>query len=82
MPRYYIDVRSSFGLNEDMDGIEVLDLSAAHAEALEIGRKLRERWAEMPSEARDYIFVEVVDESLRTVLKVPLSEIEARIILQ
>lgn len=44
MPRYYIDVRSSFGLNEDMDGIEVADLSAAHAEALEVGRKLRERW--------------------------------------
>ena len=75
MPRYYIDVRSSFGLNEDMDGIEVADLSAAHAEALEVGRKLRERWTEIPSEARDYIFVEVVDESLRTVLKVPLSEV-------
>ena len=75
MPRYYIDVRSSFGLNEDMDGIEVADVSAAHAEALEVGRKLRERWTEIPSEARDDIFVEVVDESLRTVLKVPLSEV-------
>ena len=75
MPRYYIDVRSSFGLNEDMDGIEVRDLSAAHAEALQVGRKLRERWTEIPFEARDDIFVEVVDESLRTVLKVPLSEI-------
>ncbi len=29
MPRYYIDVRSSFGTNEDMDGIEVSDVSAA-----------------------------------------------------
>ncbi len=75
MPRYHIDARSSFGLNEDMDGIEVADLSAAHAEALEVGHKLRERWTEIPFEARDYIFVEVVDESLRTVLKVPLSEI-------
>ena len=36
MPRYYIDVRSTFGTNEDMDGIEVPDLTAAHAEALEV----------------------------------------------
>ncbi len=75
MPRYYIDVRSSFGLSEDMDGVELPDLNAAHAEALTVGRELRERWTEIPAEARDYIFVEVVDESLRTVLKVPLSEI-------
>ncbi len=81
MPRYYIDVRSSFGLNEDMDGIEVADLSAAHAEALEVGRKLRERWTEIPSEARDDIFVEVVDESLRTVLKVPLSEVGSQTLI-
>ncbi len=81
MPRYYIDVRSSFGLNEDMDGIEVPDLSAAHAEALQVGRKLRERWTEIPSEARNDIFVEVVDESLRTVLKVPLSEIGSQTLI-
>jgi hypothetical protein len=81
MPRYYIDVRSSFGLNEDMDGIEVADVSAAHAEALEVGRKLRERWTEIPSEARDDIFVEVVDESLRTVLKVPLSEVGSQTLI-
>ena len=79
MPRYYIDVRSSFGLNEDMDGIEVADVTAAHAEALEVGRKLRERWTEIPSEARNDIFVEVVDESLRTVLKVPLSEVGSQL---
>jgi hypothetical protein len=81
MPRYYIDVRSSFGLNEDMDGIEVADVSAAHAEALAVGRKLRERWTEIPFEARDDIFVEVVDESLRTVLKVPLSEIGSQTLI-
>jgi hypothetical protein len=81
MPRYYIDVRSSFGLNEDMDGIEVADVSAAHAEALAVGRKLRERWTEIPPEARDDIFVEVVDESLRTVLKVPLSQIGSQTLI-
>jgi Domain of unknown function (DUF6894) len=81
MPRYYIDVRSSLSLNEDMDGIEVADVSAAHAEALAVGRKLRERWTEIPFEARDDIFVEVVDESLRTVLKVPLSEIGSQTLI-
>ena len=75
MPHYYIDVRSTFGIDEDLDGTELPDLIAAHAQALEVGRKLRERWTEIPFEARDDIFVEVVDESLRTVLKVPLSEV-------
>jgi hypothetical protein len=68
-------VRSSFGLNEDMDGIEVLGLTEAHAEALKVGRQLRERWTEIPAEARDHIFVEIVDEHLRTVLTLPLSEV-------
>ncbi len=76
MPRYYIDVRSSFGLNEDMDGIEVSDVSAAHAEALEVAHKLRERWAEIPPEARHDIVVEIVDEGFRTLLTLPLSEVE------
>ncbi len=81
MPRYYIDVRSTFGLDEDMDGIELPDLNAAHAEALTVGRELRERWTEIPPEARDHIIVEVVDESLRTVLKVPLSEVEIQTLI-
>ena len=34
MPHYYIDVRSSFGLNEDMNSIEVLDLTKARADRL------------------------------------------------
>ena len=76
MLRYYIDVRSSFGLNEDMDGIEVADLSAAHAEALAVGRKLRERWTEIPFDARHDIVIEIVDEGFRTILTLPLSEVE------
>ncbi len=81
MPRYYIDVRSSFGTNEDMDGIEVSDVSAAHAEALEVAHKLRERWTEMPLDARHDIVVELVDEGFRTILTLPLSEIETQAIL-
>ena len=76
MPRYYIDVRSSFGLDEDLDGIELPDLNAAHAEATEVGRKLRERWAEMPLDARHDIVIEIVDEGFRTILTLPLSEVE------
>jgi hypothetical protein len=73
--RIYIDVRSSFGLNEDMNSIEVLGLTEAPAEAPEIGRELRERWTEIPVEARDHIFAEIIDENLRTVLTLPLSEV-------
>ncbi len=76
MPRYYIDVRSTFGLHEDMDGVEVPDLRAAHDKALEVGRKLRERWTEIPPEARHDIIVEIVDEGFRTLLTLPLSEVE------
>ena len=82
MPRYYIDVRSRFGLNEDMDGVEVADLDAAHAQALEVGRRLRERWTEMPHDSRHDIIVELVDEGFRTILTLPLSEVEAPVILR
>jgi hypothetical protein len=82
MPRYYIDVRSTFGLDEDLDGTELPDLIAAHAEALKVGHKLRERWTEMPHEARHDIIVELVDEGFRTLLTLPLSEVEGQIVLQ
>ena len=82
MPRYYIDVRSSFGLDEDLDGVELPDLNAAHAQALEVGLKLRERWTDMPHDARHDITVELVDEGFRTLLILPLSEIEAQVALQ
>ena len=81
MPRYYIDVRSRFGLDEDLDGLELPDLSAAHAEALVVAHKLRERWTDMPRDARHDIIVEIVDEGFRTILTLPLSEVEAPIIL-
>jgi hypothetical protein len=82
MPRYYIDVRSTFGLDEDMDGVDLPDLNAAHAEALKVGHKLRERWTEMPHDARHDIIVELVDEGFRTLLTLPLSEVEGQIVLQ
>jgi hypothetical protein len=76
MPHYYIDVRSSFGLDEDLDGLELPDLSAAHAEALIVAHRLRERWTDMPHDARHDIVIEIVDEGFRTILTLPLSEVE------
>jgi len=81
MPRYYIDVRSTFGIDEDMDGTELPDLIAAHAEALIVAHKLRERWTEIPLEARHNIIVELVDEGFRTLLTLPVSELEDRMVL-
>lgn len=82
MPRYYIDVRSRFGLDEDVVGVDLPDLDAAQHKALALGQKLCERWMEMPTDARYQITIEIVDESLRTVLTVPLSDLEPRIILR
>jgi hypothetical protein len=76
MPLYYIDVWSRFGVDEDCDGMDLPDLSAAHAEALKIGHRLLERWAEMPPDARSEIIIEVVDERLKKVLRVSLPEIQ------
>jgi len=76
MPRYYIDVRSRFGVDEDCDGLDLPDLAAAHAEALKVGYALVERWAEMPSDARSEIIIEVVNERLRNVVRISLAELE------
>ena len=75
MSRYYFDVRSRFGLDEDLNGVELPDLDAAHARALEVGRRLRERWTDLPADAERYIAIEVVDEGLRTAVRVPLSDV-------
>ena len=76
MPRYYIDVRSRFGVDEDCDGADLPDVAAARAEAFKVGHRLLERWAEMPSDARSEIIIEVVDERLKKVLRVSLPEIQ------
>ena len=76
MPRYYIDVRSRFGVDEDCDGVDLPDLAAAHAEVLKVGHRLLERWAEMPLDARYEIIIEVIDERLKKVRRVSLLEIQ------
>jgi hypothetical protein len=76
MPLYYIDVRSRFGVDEDCDGIDLPDVAAARSQALRVGERLLERWAEMPPDARSEIIIEVIDERLKYVLRVSLPEIQ------
>jgi hypothetical protein len=77
-----IEGRLWSGLDEDLDGLELPDLSAAHPEALIVAHKLRDHWTVMPPQARHDIIVEIVDEGFRTILTLPLSEVEAPMILQ
>jgi hypothetical protein len=78
MPRYYIDVRSHFGTNEDLSGVELPNITAARAEALKIAESLSEGWAGLSPPYCHAIVVEVVDEDLRPVLSIPYSEINPK----
>ena len=75
MPCYYIDVWSRFGVDEDCKGLDLADLTAARAEALKMGHRLLERRSEIPLDARSEIFIDVIDERLRKVLRVSLAEL-------
>ena len=77
MPRYFIDVRSRFGCDEDLEGIYLPGASGARVEALKVATlKLRDKWQDLPSEAKREIAIEVVGEAGQTVLVVPFWEIE------
>jgi hypothetical protein len=75
MPRYYIDVRSMFGIDEDLDGIELPDIAAARMEALRMAEGLHIRLSGARPEARNQVVIEVVDEAFRTVLMIPYAEL-------
>ena len=77
MPRYFIDVRSRFGCDEDLEGINLPGASGARVEALRVATlKLQDKWQDLPSEAKREIAIEVVGEAGQTVLVVPFWEIE------
>jgi len=77
MPRYFIDVRSRFGYDEDLEGINLPSASLARGEALRVATlKLQDTWQDLPVEAKSDIAIEVVGESGETVLVVPFWEIE------
>jgi hypothetical protein len=75
MPRYYIDVWSHFGRNEDLDGVELPDVATARAQALGLGESLLEGCAGLSPDYSSQIVIEIVDEELRPVLAIPYAEI-------
>lgn len=79
MPRYYIDVRSRFGVDEDLDGIELPDVAAAYAEVLRVAGNLLDGWSGVLPEARKDIVIEVVDERLQTVSFYSYFEVEEHV---
>ena len=79
VPRYYIDVRSHFGINEDPSGIELPDIAAARVEALKVAEKLLKGWAAMPPDYSSDIMIEIVGEDLRPVLVIPCSDIRTTV---
>jgi hypothetical protein len=76
VPRYYIDVRSHFGINEDPSGVDLPDISAARTEALKVAENLLKSWAGMSPEYGSEVVIEIVGEDLRPVLSIPCSEME------
>ena len=78
MPRYYIDVRSHFGTDEDPSGIDLPDIAAAKIEALKVAEKLLKSWAGMSPSYSSEIVIEIVGEDLRPVLVIPCSDIELK----
>jgi hypothetical protein len=71
LPRYYIDIRSHFGTDEDPSGMDLPDIAAARSEALKVVQSLLQSWAAMPPNYSDEIFIEIVGEDLRPVLIIP-----------
>ncbi|MBF9196719.1 DUF6894 family protein [Microvirga terrestris] len=76
MPRYYIDIKSHFGTDEDPSGVDLPDIAAAESEALKVIQNLLRSWAAMQPNYRDEIFIEIVGEDLRPVLIIPCSDVK------
>lgn len=76
MPRYYIDIRSHFGIDEDPSGVELPDIAAARSEALKVVQRLLRSWATMSPSYSDEIFIEIVGEDLRPVLIIACSDVK------
>lgn len=74
MPRYFIDVRSHFGTNEDPSGVELPNIAAAKAEAVKIAESLSEGWAGLMPLYCNEIVIEIRDGDFQPVLTIPYSE--------
>jgi hypothetical protein len=75
VPRYYIDIRSHFGIDEDPSGMDLPDIAAARSEALRVAQELLRSWATMPSHYSSDIMIEIVGEDLRPVLIIPCVDV-------
>lgn len=70
MPRFYFHIRNGDAFEDrDPDGEDLFDLEDARAEALQVARDFLEDWPH----ADLGMAIEVVDETGRTVLTVPLA---------
>lgn len=76
MPRFYIDIRSHFGTDEDPSGVELPDIAAAKSEAMRIAQELLQSWAAMPPHYSNEIMIEIVGEDLRPVLIIPCVDLD------
>jgi hypothetical protein len=71
MPWFYFHIRNGDAFEDnDPDGLDLPDLEAARAEALQVARDFWEDW----SHADIGMAIEVADEAGRTVLTVPFAE--------
>lgn len=76
MPRYYIDVHSHFGTDEDPTGLELPDVAAAKREALKLAGRLMEGWAGRQPAYCSEITIEIVGEDFRPVMAIPYAELK------
>ena len=75
MPRFYIDLRSHFGTNEDTIGVDLPDIATAKAEALKRAASLAEGWDHLPAQYSADIGIEIVGEDLKPLLSIPYIEL-------
>jgi hypothetical protein len=76
LPRYFFDVRSRFGRDEDLEGSELPSMDAALDEALDMAGRLQDLWSGVPPESQKDIAIEIVDEAGLTVMTLPFWQIE------
>jgi hypothetical protein len=77
MARFFFHFRDQNGFKKDEEGQDLLDLQAAHAEALKAAQEL---WSDLPPDmAREEISIEIADETGETVLTVSFLEATNRL---
>jgi hypothetical protein len=73
MPRYFFHYWNGIGLEEDSEGLELADVDAAHAKALNMAIEILEHRDDLQPQTRGDSAFEIVDEAGHIVLFVPVS---------